>query len=608
MEPPPRLTVAEWADQFRYLSPEASAEPGKWSNARAPHTIKPMEALSPHDPCEQVVLKWSSQSSKTESILNFIGYIVDQDPGPILVVQPNLKPMGEAFSKDRIAPMIRDTPVLKSKVFQNKGRDSANTMLQKSFPNGHLTIGGASSPAQLASRPIRYLLCDEIDRWEATKEGDPLKLAKKRTLTFWNRKILMVSSPTIEGVGIDAEYQNSLKHEWHIKCQHCGNQQFPQFKHFLFDRNQHNEPENIRFVCEECGAEHSQEEEFKLKATGEWVQTNTASNRIKGFWFNQFGSPFATWRETITEFLEAKDDPIKLQAVINTAFAECWRGTGVSLDWQAIRQRREVYPTDDGELLIPEDVQILFCIVDTQDSWLDVEIIGFNEDRQSWGIENIQLHGQTDEQHVWDQLDRIREKQYRTEADGVMSITACAIDIKGHRTKIAKDYCLKNQFANVFAFQGAGSSARSMISKSKQPIENRSQRKVTVYTLRVDDIKRIVQADLSKHDSDLPGYCHFPMLKNEGDANGYDTEYFQQLCAEKQEARKVKGFERIEWVKTRTRNEAFDKRVYATALLQILNPNWSRLVKRKKPEPEVEAPEAAPKKPQRQRKKSWFKR
>ncbi len=224
--PPPRLSVSEWAGRYRFLSPEASAEPGLWNNARARHLIEPMERLNPHSQTERVVLKFSSQSAKTEFLLNFIGYVIDLDPGPILAIQPNVTPMGEAFSKDRVKPMLRDSPTLAAKIGAAKGRTSAQTITHMVFPAGHLTIAGANSPAGLASRPIRYLLCDELDRWEITKEGDPLLLARKRLQTFRARrtaKELIVSSPTYDDIGICAEYARCTQQwEWHLSCQHCG--------------------------------------------------------------------------------------------------------------------------------------------------------------------------------------------------------------------------------------------------------------------------------------------------------------------------------------------------------------------------------------------------
>jgi phage terminase large subunit GpA-like protein len=191
-----------------------------------------------------------------------------------------------------------------------------------------------------------------------------------------------------------------------------------------------------------------------------------------------------------------------------------------------------------------------------------------------WGVENIQLHGNTEEPEVWKKLDQLRERLYKHESGADIGITAMAIDIKGHRTKVVKDYVYKRRFNNVFAFQGVGSAAKQMISRSKQQIEEKNARRLDVWSIRVDDLKRQVQGYLNRSDPDDFGYAHFPMLQNGQDVAGYDQEFFEQLCSEKQERKKTRGFERVEFVKTRVRNEAFDKRVYWRALVQILNPDW----------------------------------
>src|SRR5690349_21763333 len=161
--PPPRLTISQWADRFRMLSRGASAEPGKWRTERAPYQRGIMDAIS--DPTiERVAVMSSVQVGKTEIVLNGTGYFIDQDPAPILVVQPTVKPMAESFSKDRLAPMLRDSPRLRGKVRNEQGRrHSEDTILHKVFPGGHITIVGANSAAGLASRPIRVVFFDEVD-------------------------------------------------------------------------------------------------------------------------------------------------------------------------------------------------------------------------------------------------------------------------------------------------------------------------------------------------------------------------------------------------------------------------------------------------------------
>ena len=223
LAPPPDMTISEWADEYRRLSSESSAEPGRWRTSKAPYQKEIMDAICDVS-IQKVVVMSAAQIGKTDGfILNPIGYFMHYDPSPIMVLQPTIQ-MGESFSKDRLSPMLRDTPVLRDKV-NDKARNSGNTILQKIFPGGHVTIVGANSPSSLASRPIRILLADEIDRYPATagNEGDPLLLAGKRLTTFWNKKEVDVSTPTIKGLSrIEVEYEHSTQEEWNVPCPACG--------------------------------------------------------------------------------------------------------------------------------------------------------------------------------------------------------------------------------------------------------------------------------------------------------------------------------------------------------------------------------------------------
>ena len=104
--PPPIMTVSQWADAERRLSAESSAEAGRWNTDRAPYQREILDAVN-NPECEEVVIMSSAQVGKTELILNTIGYYIDYDPAPILVVNPTIE-MAQTFSKDRLAPMIRD--------------------------------------------------------------------------------------------------------------------------------------------------------------------------------------------------------------------------------------------------------------------------------------------------------------------------------------------------------------------------------------------------------------------------------------------------------------------------------------------------------------------
>lgn len=557
-KPPPRLQVSEWAEQFRFLSPEASAEPGKWQNLRAPHLVAPMDALSPYDEAERVVGKFSSQTGKTEVILNYIGYIIDLDPGPILAIQPNVTPMGEAFSKDRVAPMLRDSPTLAAKSATAKSRTSASTITHKTFDRGHLTIAGGNSPAGLASRPIRYLVADELDRWEVTKEGDPLLLARKRQQTFRARrrsKELIVSSPTYDDIGICVEYDACTQQfEWQLQCQHCGAYQFPTIGAFSWDGK---DASTVRYVCTECGGEHTLADEFAVKASGGWVQVKDGPRRAVGFWMNQFASPFARWDDTIQEWIEAQGDPAKMQAVTNTCFAQAWEGIGERIEPNSLRMREEVYADE-----VPEGVDVITMGCDVQADRLEVEVVGWSAMRESWSLAYHILPGEPTSEEVWDDLIDLYATVY-THANGAsMKAVALCVD-SGAFTSHVYDFVKRAHDRSIYPIKGASGMSRDQIDMDKRAVMRRSSKRLRngkpAEILGVDNIKRTIYSYFAVGEG-RPGYCHFPVGRSE--------EYYDQLTGERLVVVKVRG-KRAErrWKAIHPNVEALDCRVYAYAAL-----------------------------------------
>lgn len=555
---PPRLLISEWAGQYRYLSPEASAEPGLWNNDRAPHLVAPMDALSPYHEAERVVFKCSSQAGKTECILNFIGYIIDLDPGPILAIQPNVTPMGEAFSKDRVATMLRDSPVLAEKIGKVKGRNSASTITLKKFPGGQLTIAGANSPAGLASRPIRYLVCDELDRWEVTKEGDPLTLARKRQTTFRarrNAKELVVSSPTYADIGISAEYDRcDQQFEWHLGCLHCDGHQLPKLKHFRWENG---DPSTVVYACEHCGAIHPLPQADKVKATGRWVQVKDGRPTSIGFYFNQWASPFARWDDTVAEWLSAQNDPARKQAVVNTAFAEPWEGEGEKAEPHALIQRMEDYGAE-----VPDQVSRLTMGVDVQGDRLEAEIVGWGPNRESWSIAYHVLPGEPTSKEVWDDL-RELIKTSCERADGTaIDIAMTCID-SGAYTQHVYEAISRYRDRSVIPIKGASGMTREEIDRDRRAFQKRQAKRMRAgkpaEILGVDQIKRTLFHALSAP-LGSPGYCHFPQGRSE--------EYFLQLTGERLVV--VSHHQRRperRWVPIHQAVEALDCRAYAMAAL-----------------------------------------
>lgn len=584
---PPDLTVSEWADAYRMLSPEASAEPGKWRTDRAPYQREIMDAVS-DDKCYKVVIMSSAQIGKSEIILNMIGYHIDYDPAPMMYVLPT-DSMAETFSKDRVSPMIRDTPSLKEKVENVKSRASGNTIFHKKFQGGHLTFIGANTPSQLASRPIRILLADEIDRFPASAgtEGDPLQLAIKRTTTFWNRKIIEVSTPTIKGVSkIEKEYEASSQEVLEVACPHCGAYQTYEWEQLKFEHESGTQDfKMLGYMCRHCGA--IEREVLWKKQPIRWTARNPQVKDVRGFHLNELASPWKHWEEVVADFLEAKRQGREMLKV--------WHNTSLGLPWEEdgdldikdiLYNRRQFYNCQ-----VPKDVLVLTCGVDTQDNRLEYEIVGWGRDRKSWGIKYGVLMGDPGRDEVWNMLDDVIFGKYIREDGLEMQIMTTCIDSGGHHTSKVYEYCRKREMQRVWAIKGQGGSGIPFVKRPKK----RNDGKVWLFMIGVDVGKDTIASRLKTNFPSEGGFCHFPMEED----RGYDEQYFEGLTAEKRNIRTVNGRIIINWIKKYegVRNEPFDLRNYATAAFEILNPNLEMLYRRlnESEKPKAAQPQSRPK-------------
>ena len=563
LKPPPRLTLSQWADGYRFISPESSANPGKWRTDRAPYQREIMDAIGdPH--VSRVVVMSAAQIGKTDGfILNPIGYYVDYTPAPIMCMEPTIA-MGESLSKEKLAPMIRDTPVLRNKI-RARGRDSGNTIMQKVFPGGHVTIVGANSPSSLASRPIKLLLADEIDRYppSAGTEGDPLALAEKRQTTFWDKKTVMVSTPTLKETSrIAVEFEHSTKEEWNIPCPHCGEYQPMVWANLLFDQE---DLERIQYRCAKCGCLAGEYEWKGRSRLGKFV-AEKPEEETRGFHLNTLSSPFCSWKEVVEKFLKAKEqldrgDTELMKVWVNTELGETWEEQGEVVENDELFARREPYGG-----VVPADVLVLTAGVDTQDDRFEVEVVGWGEGKESWGIRYQKIYGDMKQQQVYDDLDEFLKTTF-LRADGtVLEIAATAIDTGGHHSVEVERFCADRFVRRIFAIKGSSRPDAPYISR-----HSRNNRPGTpMWNIGVNTGKCLMQQRL-KLKTPGPGYCHFPMEEEAG----YDEIYFKGLTAEKMVVRFKKGRSVIEWdLRDRNykRNEPWDLRNYATAALEIMNP------------------------------------
>lgn len=555
LSPPPELTISEWADQYRILPSETSAEPGQWDTSRAPYQREIMDAIL--DPkYEDIVIMSSAQVGKSEILLNTIGYFIDMEPYPIMMVQPS-ELFAKSFSKERLAPMFRICPTLKNKVSSPKTRDGENTILYKNFPGGFIALVGANSPSGLASRAIRILLADEIDRFPASagSEGDPLDLAEKRTTTFYNRKKVKVSTPTIKGISrIEKEFEMSTKERYHLPCPSCGHEQPLSWEQIHF--------ESVTHACCECGAMHNQYE-WKNQE-GRWIAEVPDAPK-RGFHLNELLSPWRKWEEIIAAFREAKKKGNEaLKVFVNTSLGETWEEEGQEIDEIALYERREEY---DAE--VPDGVKILTAAVDVQDDRFEVEVVGWGTGKESWGIEYQIIRGDLKQKQVWNDLDEYLSRTWK-KADGRAFGIACTfIDSGGHFTQEVYRFTKTRESRRIYAIKGASEKKGEytpLICGYSRP----KPVKALLIRLGVNEGKAKVMSSLQVEEFG-PNYCHYP--NNRG---GYTINYFKSLTAEKLETRFEKGTSYQVWIKKRARNEAFDLRVYNTAALELLNPNLEK--------------------------------
>ncbi|QGQ97071.1 phage terminase large subunit family protein [Paenibacillus psychroresistens] len=572
LAPPAKMTVSEWADRYRILSSVSSAEAGPWNTNRAPYQRGPFDAIT--DPnIETIVLKWASQLGKTEGLLNAIGFHTDHEPAPMMLLQPTLE-LAQAFSKDRLAPMYKKSPKLREVVGSGKSRDGGNTLLHKTFAGGHITMAGANSPASLASRPIRIVFCDEVDRYPASagKEGDPVALVTARMETFWNRKRVLVSTPTIKGSSrIENFYEDSTQEEWCVPCPSCDELQPFSWKQIKFEYDDIKmKTTSVAHSCRYCGVLHS-EQEWKagMEYKGKWIARKQHAD-TRGFHLNQLASTFSSWPRIVQKFKTAeklvKKGDIELMKVwVNTVLAEEWEEKGEKIDESVLMNRREKYHAD-----VPEGVKILTAAVDTQDNRFEVEIMGWGANHESWRIEYHKIYGDLKQPQVWKDLDEYLQRVWKDEHGREFRVAVSCMDSGGHFTNEVYKFCKDRFTRRLFAIKGESpGDGKYLPLVAGTSTSNRYN--ATVVRLGVDEGKAKVMA-LLQQKADQPGYCHFPLTTREKD-RGYNEEYFDGLTAEELRTRYKMGIPYTVWVKIKARNEPLDLAVYNRAAIEILNPN-----------------------------------
>jgi phage terminase large subunit GpA-like protein len=560
--PPSRLTVSEWADRYRIL-PEGSAAAGRWRTGSAPYLREMMDVCSDID-VERVVVMKGAQVGFSEVLLNILAYYIDQDPSLILFVQIST---GEAekFSKERIAPAIADSPRLRDKVSAPRSRDSENTIESKKFTGGHLGIVGANAPSGLRSRPRRIVLFDEVDGYppSAGDEGDPIDLATRRTRAFWNRLIVMGSTPTLKDFSrIESAFRESDQRYFLVPCPECDHRQRLAFENLKWDKDgKRHLTDTAAYCCEKCGVLIPERKKTSMLARGRWVAHNPDS-RIVGFHISALYAPWVRWSELADEFLAAKDHPGRLQVFVNTTLGETWDDKGSTVEADPLHARREDFPAAP----LPARVAALTAGVDVGADHIELEVVGWGPGEESWSIDYLRILGDPSTAAVWKDLDAVIKRTWKHPAGPELRLAATCIDSR-HMTQQVLKFCKDRFGLNVWAIHGVDGPGRPIMDRPS----NKNKLRVPRFPVGVDTAKGLVYARLQiGPESGRPppagtmaGYCHFPKR------DPYDEEYFRQLTSEKLVLKATRrGEVKPMWIRRPNRRaEALDCRVYATAAI-----------------------------------------
>jgi phage terminase large subunit GpA-like protein len=599
LAPRPAFSLSEWADRYRVLSGKSASEPGQWRTARTPYLREPMDALSVDSDVVEVALWFGTQLGKSECCNNWIGYSIDHNPGPIMLVQPTLD-LAKRYSKQRIASLIESTPVLRDKVEPARSRDSGNTLLEKEFDGGILVIAGANSAAGLRSMPARDLLFDEIDAYPMSidEEGDPISIAEKRQDTFGRRKRLKTSTCTIKDESrIEQVYKGSDQRRYYVPCPHCSHRQILQWKNLRWDDGA---PESARYACEGCGVLIEETFKTQMLADGEW-RAEVPGARVRGYWLNSLYSPLGwlSWAAMVREFLQAKialdeGDQTLMQVFVNARLAETWELVGNRIAEVDVQRRAEPYALR----AVPRGTLLLTAAVDVQGDRLEFKILGWGRGEECWVIDYVKLFGDPAEDTVWTQLDELLTTPLRNIFGLDMKIRATAIDHGGHHSLKVETFTRARHGRHVIAVKGQSQAGKPVIGKPTERDTNWRGKKIRagarVWPVGSDTIKHILYQRLALTDPG-PGYIHT--------SHELDDAYYRGLTAEQWVTRYVKGRPRGEWMlKKGQRNEPLDLWVYGYAAAAYLGmtrwkeSDWERLAAKIEPplfDPDrMEAPEA----------------
>ncbi len=571
LRPPEQLTVSEWAEKYRMLDSKSSAMPGPWSNDITPYLTGVMDEFNNYE-TEKIIFVKPTQIGGTEALQNMIGYIVMQDPSPTMIVYPT-DTLAKSVSENRLQPMLKATPEIAKKFDEN------SSLLELQFDSMYISLTGSNSPSGLASKPIRFLMMDEVDKYPgaSSKEADPIKLATERTKTFHNKKIYITSTPTLKTGHIWKEKEAAdIEKHFFVPCPHCGEYIEFKFQNIRFPDDEGmsyaDRAEFATYVCQECGCLITDNDKHNMLKLGEWrtVRHNTKYVRNVAFWINTLYSPFVRWSDIAKEFLVSKDDPEDLQNFVNSWLAEAWEDTKLKTSAELVLERQTELPA----YVVPQWTKLLTAGVDVQENSLYWSIRAWGEFLTSQNI----AHGQS---LSFEEIDRIMNMQYMTEEGDSMVVNLCLID-SGDQTDIVYDFCALH---SDYALPVKGSS-HAQLSHYKLSMVNKTDSRA--YGMQ------LVLVDGGRYKDMIAGRMQRPNGKGSWMVySGCDMEYATQVTAEHKVNVKTPSGTKQVWQKKSSHadNHYLDAEVYALAAADVMGVRTLHLMEEQQVKPAREEPE-----------------
>ncbi|MDU4430069.1 MAG: terminase gpA endonuclease subunit [Veillonella parvula] len=551
-KPPERYTVSEWADNFRVLT-SVSAEPGRWRTNRTPYLKEPMDRFT--DPLiEKIVLCFGAQLGKTETELNMIGYALDQTSSPTMMVYPT-DTIAKFASDKRVQPMIKSVKSISDKFDEN------SKLLELDFNNGnYMVLVGANSPSSLSSRSIKYLFFDEIDKYPAFagKEADPIKLATERTKTFVDKKIVMVSTPTVESGNIWQAFMSANeRRQYYVPCPHCGVSQTFKFKQIKWPEEHNDNADMIRdtayYECEHCGERIYDKHKMEMLRRGEWRAVNESQSKVRSvsYHLSSIYSPWVTFGDVAYEFKNSKDTPATLMNFINSWLAEPWRSSKTK-NTQNLEFTQSSYPCG----VVPDKAVLLIASVDVQLDHFWWEVRAYAPGVKSYLID----YGQAS---TWEDLEEIIiNREYPSEYGEPRQVMKAGID-SGFRTDEVYQFC--SRFPEVcIPVKGSSNHSTMAAPYTMTSLEKGVVGGLKLYVLNTDYWKDFIFARMIRP-ADEVGTIH--LYKD------CPQEYSDHLRSEeKQEIRNVKtGAVTVQWkpLTSHPVNHLLDTCTYNAAVADI---------------------------------------